>query len=69
MKISAQNRLKGVVKRIEKGQVVTLVQIEITTPTVMTALITKDALDELELKIGDEVKAITKATEIMVSKE
>ncbi|ADP77948.1 TOBE domain protein [Methanothermus fervidus DSM 2088] len=69
MKISAQNRLKGVVKRIEKGQVVALVQIEITTPTVMTALITKDALDELELKIGDEVKAITKATEIMVSKE
>jgi molybdate transport system regulatory protein len=69
MKISARNRLKGVVRGIEKGEVAASVRIEITTPTVITALITKDAVDDLELKIGDEVEAVIKATEVMVSKE
>jgi molybdate transport system regulatory protein len=69
MKISARNRLKGVVKRIEKGEVAASVRIEITTPTVITALITRNAVDDLDLVIGDEVEAVIKATEVMVSKE
>ena len=69
MKISARNRLKGVVRGIERGEVAASVRIEIATPTVITALITRDAVDELELKIGDEVEAVIKATEVMISKE
>jgi len=69
MKISARNKLKGVVKGIEKGEVAASVRIEIATPTIITALITKDAVDDLELKIGDDVEAVIKATEVMVSKE
>jgi molybdate transport system regulatory protein len=69
IKISARNKLKGVVQVIEKGDVAASVRIEIVTPTVITALITTAAVDDLELKIGDEVEAVIKATEVMVSKE
>lgn len=69
LKISARNELAGVVKRIEKGEIAASVQIEIETPTVITALITKAAVDELELKLDDEVEAVIKATEVMVSKD
>mgnify|MGYP001149559429 CR=1 FL=1 len=69
LKISTMNKLKGEVKKLEKGDIAASVRIEVETPTVITALITKDAVDDLELEIGDEVEAVIKATEVMVSKE
>ena len=61
--------MAGVVKAIEKGEVASTVKIEITKPSVITAMITKEAVEELGLKEGDKVEAVIKATEVMVSKE
>jgi len=69
MKISARNRLKGVVRSVECGNVAARVRIEIKTPCVITALITKEAVETLDIKKGDEVEAVIKATEVMVAKE
>ncbi|MHC1635093.1 MAG: TOBE domain-containing protein [Candidatus Methanospirareceae archaeon] len=69
MKISARNRIKGVIREIEKGEVASTVKIEISEPAVITAMITKEAVEELDLKEGDEVEAVIKATEVMISKE
>lgn len=69
MKISARNRISGVIEAIEKGEVAASVKIRVSTPAVITAVITKDAVDDLELKVGEEVEAVIKATEVMVSKE
>jgi molybdate transport system regulatory protein len=69
LKISARNKLTGEVRGLQKGELAASVQIAIETPTVVTALITKSAVDELDLKIGDNIEAIIKATEVMVSKE
>ena len=69
MPISARNRMAGVVKAIEKGEVASTVKIEITKPSVITAMITKEAVEELGLKEGDKVEAVIKATEVMVSKD
>ena len=44
------------------------IKIEITEPGVITAVITRESAEELELTIGDEVKAIIKSTEVMVAK-
>ena len=68
-KISARNRIKGVVKRVEKGEIASTVRIEVAVPTVITAMITKEAAEELDLKEGDKVEAVIKATEVLVSKE
>ncbi len=61
--------MAGVVKAIEKGEVASTVKIEISKPSVITAMITKEAVEELGLKEGDKVEAVIKATEVMVSKD
>ena len=68
MKISARNQLKGEVEEVEVGAVMASIKIKIDEPGVLTALITKESAENLELKEGDTVSAIIKATEIMVGK-
>jgi molybdopterin-binding protein len=69
MPLSARNKLKGVVKEIEKGEVAASVKIEISGPATITSMITKEAAEDLDLKEGDKVGAIIKASEVMVSKD
>ena len=68
LKISARNRLKGKVMAVEKDVVTAKVKVEITVPTVVTALISREAAEELDIKVGDEVEAVIKATEVMIAK-
>ncbi len=68
LKISARNKLKGVVKTVENGPIVSSVKIEIQTPVIITAVVTREAVEELEIKPGDNVKAVIKATEVMIEK-
>jgi len=69
LKISARNRLKGVVKSVEKGDVIAKVKLEVSAPTVITALISREAVDDLNIQKGDNVEAVIKATEVMIAKE
>ena len=68
LKISARNRLKGKVTAVEKGVITAKVKVEITVPAVVTAVITKEAVEDLDLKVGDKVEAIVKSTEVMIAK-
>lgn len=67
LKISARNRLDGTVKEVVKGTVTASIKIDVE-PSRLTAVITKEAADDLDLKPGDRVSAVIKATEIMISK-
>ncbi len=69
LKISARNKLKGTVKNVEKGIITAKVKIEINAPAVITAIISKEAVEELDVKLGDSIEAVIKATEVMVAKE
>lgn len=69
LKISARNRFKGIVEDIKKGAVTSSVKIKIHVPVTITALISKEAVEDLELQTGDEVEAVIKATEVMVAKD
>jgi molybdate transport system regulatory protein len=69
LKISARNRLKGIVKSVEKGDIVAKVKIEVTAPAAITALISSEAVEDLDIKKGDKVEAVIKATEVMIAKE
>jgi len=69
LKISARNRLEGTVQQVDKGVVTAKVKIKIEKPVVVTALISKEAVEELDIKAGDKVQAVIKATEVMVAKE
>ena len=68
MEISARNGLTGKVEDVKLGEVMASIKIEITEPGVITAVIIRESAEELDLKEGDEVKAIIKSTEVMVAK-
>jgi molybdate transport system regulatory protein len=69
LKISARNRLKGKVQQVDTGIITAKVKIKIEAPAVITAIISKEAVEELGIKAGDTVEAVVKATEVMVAKE
>jgi molybdate transport system regulatory protein len=68
LKISARNRFKGKVTAVEKDGVTAKVKVEVTNPVTVTAIISKEAVEDLRIKVGDEVEAIVKATEVMIAK-
>jgi molybdate transport system regulatory protein len=68
LKLSARNQFKGKVLAVEKGVITAKVKVEVKMPVTVTAVITKEAVDELDIKVGDEVTAIVKSTEIMIAK-
>jgi molybdopterin-binding protein len=67
-KLSARNQIKGKVTKIKKDSIVGLVEIELSIPATVTSVITSDSIDEMSLKVGDEVSAVIKSTEVMISK-
>jgi len=69
LRISARNRFKGTVRNLKKGPVTSTVKIEVQTPILITAVITKEAVEELSIQPGDKVEAVIKATEVMIAKE
>ena len=68
LKISARNRLKGKVTHVEKDGLMAKVKVEITVPATVTAMISKEAVEDLGIKVGDQVEAVVKATEVMIAK-
>ena len=68
LKLSARNRFKGKVVSVEKGVITAKVKVEVKMPVTVTAVITKDAVEDLDIKVGDEVEAIVKSTEVIIAK-
>jgi molybdate transport system regulatory protein len=68
MRISARNQLTGKVVKIEKEGLMAKIKVEITLPATVTAMISKEAAEDLGIKVGDNVEAIIKATEVMIAK-
>lgn len=67
MKISGRNKLPGVVKEVVKGTVMAKVVMDYKGEEIV-ASITVDSIDDLGLKVGDEVTALIKSTEVMIIK-
>ena len=68
MVVSGRNRLRGIVEEVRREGLVAQVRLRIGEQW-LTAVITRDAVDELGLKRGDEATALVKATEVMIARE
>jgi|SRR6185295_7688748 len=66
--VSGRNKLVGIVSAIKRDLIMAQVNLDVGGNKI-TAVITRDALDELSLKVGDRAVALIKATEVMVIKE
>ena len=68
MKISARNVLKGTIVEVTKGSTTAHVRIDIGG-AVITAAITNEAVDELQLRVGGAATALIKASDVLVGVE
>jgi molybdate transport system regulatory protein len=66
MRLSTRNQLAGTVSSVTPGAVMTVVTVELDGGQVVTASITKDAAEELELAVGKPVTVLVKSTEVML---
>ncbi len=65
--LSARNRFPGVIRSVEVDGVMALVEIE-AGPHLVTAVVTRDAVEELGLAAGMPATATVKATSVMVER-
>ena len=62
---SARNRFPGIVTRVERDRVAAVVEVR-AGPHRLVSLMTAEAVDELDLKVGDEAVCVVKATNVIV---
>jgi molybdopterin-binding protein len=67
MKISARNIIKGKISEIVAGAVNSEVIIVTANGETIVSIITKDSVENLGLKVGKEVYAVIKASNVMVA--
>jgi molybdopterin-binding protein len=65
--LSGRNQLRGVVDEVRVDGLLAQVRLRIGDQS-LTAIITRDAVDELKLTRGDEALAVIKATEVMIGR-
>jgi molybdopterin-binding protein len=65
--LSARNRLRGVVRSVEIEGLMALVEIE-AGPFLVSAAVTRDAVEELGLAPGLEATAVLKATDVIIER-
>jgi molybdopterin-binding protein len=69
MNISARNKLKGTVQKIQHGAVNTEVTIALPGGEEIVSIITKSSAESLGLREGGEAYAIIKASNVMVGSD
>ncbi|ANQ85563.1 TOBE domain-containing protein [Azoarcus olearius] len=65
--INVRNQFRGKVKEIIHGPVVSEIDVE-TPHGIVTSVITTRSVEELQLRIGSEVIALVKSTEVSIAK-
>lgn len=68
MRLSARNQLKATVSAVNHGEVMSTVTATLPDGQQITAAITKDSAEGLELAAGDDVIVVIKSTEVMIAK-
>ena len=64
--LSARNRFNGVVTEVKIEGLMAQVELVVSEPVRLVALVTRDAIEDLDLRAGMPVTAIVKSTSVMV---
>jgi molybdopterin-binding protein len=62
---SARNRFPGIVTRVERDGVAAVVEV-MAGPHRLVSLLTAEAVEDLDIKVGDEAVAVVKATNVII---
>ena len=66
--MSARNRFRGTVRDVKVDGLLAQVEILVTEPTRVVAIVTREAAEELGLKPGAAATAVVKSTSVMVER-
>jgi molybdopterin-binding protein len=66
--LSARNRFVGTVTDVQVDGLMAQVEILVTDPARVVALVTRDAVEELGLRRGSSATAVVKSTSVMVER-
>jgi molybdopterin-binding protein len=66
--LSARNRFRGVVRSVEVDGLLAKIEIDVTEPARVVAIITRESAEELGLKPGMSAAGVVKATSVMVER-
>jgi len=69
MKTSARNELSGKIVEIRSGQVMSEIKVEVAAGVIISAIITKEATDSLDLTVGSNIDALIKSSSIILAKD
>ena len=67
-RFTARNRFRGVVRAVERDGLLARVEIDVTEPARVVAIVTRESVDELGLRPGDGATAVVKSTSVMVER-
>jgi molybdopterin-binding protein len=67
-RFTARNRFTGVVRAVERDGLLARVEIDVTEPARVVAIVTRESVDELGLRPGDGATAVVKSTSVMVER-
>jgi len=66
--LSARNRFRGVVREVKVEGLLAQVELDVTEPSRLVAVITRESAEELGLKPGMSAAAVVKATSVMIDR-
>ena len=66
MKISARNQFKGIVEPVDVGVITAKGGVRVGD-VLIESVITRQSVEELGIKVGGEVTALIKSTEVMLA--
>ena len=64
--ITARNHFRGIVRSVKVDGLLARVEIDVTEPSRVVAIVTSDAVEELALKPGMSAAGVVKSTSVMV---
>jgi len=66
--LSARNRFRGVVRSVEVDGLLARIEIDVTEPSRVVAIVTRESVEELGLKAGVSAAGVVKSTSVMVER-
>lgn len=67
-RLTARNRFRGVVRSVEIEGFLARIEIDVTEPARVVAVVTREAVEELGLKPGVSAAGVVKSTSVMVER-
>ena len=66
--LTARNRFRGIVRSVEVDGLLARVEIDVTEPARIVAIVTRESVEELGLAAGVSAAGVVKSTSVMVER-